>query len=574
MTDADSGSDDEQVTTPVENPSDSGNGGGANTNPTESKATYTITFDANGGSGAMNPQIFTYGEPQNLSPNEFTMENKDFLGWATSADGDVSYSDNAKITLTGDITLYAKWGMTATNAAETIANLTEEGTHAVTVAGEISADDLTKVAKAISGLAENVNVILDLGDTTGAEEIQYYAFKDCTNLTGFVFPASVTKIGISAFENSGIESIVIPGTVKTVGSNVFSNCSSLSTLTIEDGVETIGEKAFYNSSALKDVTVPASVKKLDTYAFHCSGLETATVYAETVGDSVFQECGSLKKVIFGNGVKTIGDTVFNLSDALEEVEIPATLESIGKDSFSGAITQFSTVKYSGTKAQWDALKDNGKISDGNEALDSATLICMGSDPKEVYTPADNAATVIAGLEGGTWENPNVYMIKITDKTLTADKLTEIGTAIKTKKNEDEWYAFIKLDISSVTGITEITEKTFYYSMLSGIILPNDLETIGIRAFVYNFFEEITIPNNVKTIENYSFSSCYYLKTITLPASLVSIGDSAFADCDRLETVNYGGTVAEWNALKDDGKISSTGNNALFNATIHCSDGDI
>lgn len=221
-----------------------------------------------------------------------------------------------------------------------------------------------------------------------------------------------------------------------------------------------------------------------------------------------------------------------------------------------------------------------KTSGGSIAYDDNSGYTIGAADVTLYAvwgklvTADNAATAIATLESGTDDNYPSYLIKITDKTLSSEQLSDIGTAIKTKKNEDEWYAFIKLDISSVTGITEITEKTFYYSMLSGIILPNDLETIGIRAFVYNFFEEITIPNNVKTIENYSFSSCYYLKTITLPASLVSIGASAFKDCGRLETVNYGGTQAQWEALKDDGKISSTGNNALFNATIHCTDGDI
>ena len=63
MTEADSGSngDNGQVTNPAENPSDSGNGGGANTNPTESKATYTITFDANGGSGEMKAQTAESG---------------------------------------------------------------------------------------------------------------------------------------------------------------------------------------------------------------------------------------------------------------------------------------------------------------------------------------------------------------------------------------------------------------------------------------------------------------------------------------------------------------------------------
>ena len=78
----------------------------------------------------MNPQIFTYGEPQNLSPNEFTMENKDFLGWAKTSGGSIAYDDNSGYTIgAADVTLYAVWGksVTADNAATVIAGL-EGGT--------------------------------------------------------------------------------------------------------------------------------------------------------------------------------------------------------------------------------------------------------------------------------------------------------------------------------------------------------------------------------------------------------------------------------------------------------------
>ena len=111
---------------------DSGSNGdnGQVTNPATPKVTYTVTFDANGGSGAMNPQIFTYGEPQNLSPNEFTMQNKDFLGWAKTSGGSIAYDDNSGYTIgTADVTLYAVWGklVTADNATTVIGGL-EGGT--------------------------------------------------------------------------------------------------------------------------------------------------------------------------------------------------------------------------------------------------------------------------------------------------------------------------------------------------------------------------------------------------------------------------------------------------------------
>ncbi|WP_296028380.1 InlB B-repeat-containing protein [uncultured Treponema sp.] len=82
-----------------------------------------------------------------------------------------------------------------------------------------------------------------------------------------------------------------------------------------------------------------------------------------------------------------------------------------------------------------------KTSGGNIAYDDNFGYTIGTADVTLYAvwgklvTADNATTVIGGLEGGTRENPNVYMIKITDKTLTADKLTEIGTAIETVANK-------------------------------------------------------------------------------------------------------------------------------------------
>ena len=63
---------------------------------------YTITFNANGGEGSMEPQRFEVGVDTALNTNAFTRENYNFIG-ATYAD------EGAILELTGDMTLYAQW---------------------------------------------------------------------------------------------------------------------------------------------------------------------------------------------------------------------------------------------------------------------------------------------------------------------------------------------------------------------------------------------------------------------------------------------------------------------------------
>ena len=68
-----------------------------------------IAFDANGGNGTMDPQLAT-DTSVTLNENTFTLDDHDFVGWNTKADGSgTTYTDKADVTLTGDMTLYAQW---------------------------------------------------------------------------------------------------------------------------------------------------------------------------------------------------------------------------------------------------------------------------------------------------------------------------------------------------------------------------------------------------------------------------------------------------------------------------------
>ena len=80
--------------------------------------TYTVVFNANGGTGTMANQAFTYGTAQNLTEKTYTRDDYSFTGWATTADGDKVYDDQEEVSnLTtedgGTVTLYAKWSLIA-----------------------------------------------------------------------------------------------------------------------------------------------------------------------------------------------------------------------------------------------------------------------------------------------------------------------------------------------------------------------------------------------------------------------------------------------------------------------------
>jgi len=72
-------------------------------------ASYTVNYDANGGSGAPSGQVKWYGESLTLSSTVPTRENYIFKGWATSQDGTVQYDASSAYTSNSGATLYAVW---------------------------------------------------------------------------------------------------------------------------------------------------------------------------------------------------------------------------------------------------------------------------------------------------------------------------------------------------------------------------------------------------------------------------------------------------------------------------------
>ena len=99
-------------------------------------STYTIVYNANGGTGEMDNQTINVGQATTLSENTFEREGYTFLGWSNTADGktgtavdgigtvdDVDYEDEASVTDISGFnttkTLYAIWEVTADGDMQT-----------------------------------------------------------------------------------------------------------------------------------------------------------------------------------------------------------------------------------------------------------------------------------------------------------------------------------------------------------------------------------------------------------------------------------------------------------------------
>lgn len=73
------------------------------------KPSHTVSYNANGGSGAPGSQTKWWGEVLTLSSTWPTRANHTFLGWATSANGTVAYQPGGRYGADNNVTLYAVW---------------------------------------------------------------------------------------------------------------------------------------------------------------------------------------------------------------------------------------------------------------------------------------------------------------------------------------------------------------------------------------------------------------------------------------------------------------------------------
>lgn len=125
--------------------------------------TYTVSYNANGGSGAPSSQTKTYGVNLTLSSTVPTRTNYIFQGWATSSTGSVAYQPGGTYTANAGVTLYAVWAVAAATL-NSVSNTTigSSGTASWT---KVNNSHTYKLTLSLSG-ASSVNVNVSAGSSS------------------------------------------------------------------------------------------------------------------------------------------------------------------------------------------------------------------------------------------------------------------------------------------------------------------------------------------------------------------------------------------------------------------------
>ena len=203
----------------------------------------------------------------------------------------------------------------------------------------------------------------------GLASIGYGAFSGCSNLMSINIPEGVTFIGSNAFYGcSSLISINIPEGITSIDDWTFYGCSDLASINIPEGITSIGRSAFSECSSLTSINMPEGVTSIGIFAFGgCSSLTDINIPegVTSIDDWTFYGCSSLTSINIPEGVTSIGDNAFSGCSSLISINIPKTVCSI-EDSTFERCEKLRSIRYSGSKDEWDTLKVN--IYAGNPTI--------------------------------------------------------------------------------------------------------------------------------------------------------------------------------------------------------------
>ena len=338
---------------------------------------YTVTYNANGGVNAPEPQTKVHNISLALSDIVPFREGYMFEGWSSIPNGVVEYSASENYDENKSITLYAVWEKIPPDYSGSCGeNVTWElykstGEFKLIGTGEMTNYPLQEAVPWEQYKKYIKSVIIESGVTN----ITDTAFDSCYYLSKVAIPNSVSRIGIGAFAYCySITNISLPDGVERIGGGAFEGCYFLESITIPDTVTRMDDLVFRDCSSLSEFVMPNSVKSLGHGIFSgCSGMKKVTL-SDNLTDmrSIFGGCSSLVSITIPENIKRLDKNEFINCKSLEAVNIFGDVDYIDADAFFGCdLSKLVIYTFEGSAAEAFA-KENGimyKALNGDQRSD-------------------------------------------------------------------------------------------------------------------------------------------------------------------------------------------------------------
>ena len=358
-------------------------------------------------------------------------------------------------------------------------------------------------------------------------------FYNCWALGEITLPSRLDYVPGTLFWNCvSLKEITIPASVKSFGECVFEGCDQLVSLTVEPG------NAVYRSennciirkeddvliTGIQTSVIPPSVKSIAPFAFsRCYGLREIVIpgTVKVVSDDAFTECTGLERVIIEEGVQRLGSEkstsafpVFSGCTSLKELEIPASVEVLGGRLVSGCDSLTKLTVHPGNAVFYSEGNCIFRKAEPEVLLVGSVTGVIPSYVKKIgdYAYYNRNLTEIVIPEGVEEIGERAFYNTSLTRVVLPDTLKKIGS-----------YAFAMSDYylleeAGMTGIPKLPEtlknadipaaaRSDNADRREGLIevrLPEGLLSIGRGAFSENRRLVVILPGGVQEIGTAAF----------------------------------------------------------------------
>lgn len=430
-------------------------------------------------------------------------------------------------------------------------------------------------AAAFMGNEEITNVVLSKAlIVIPASAFAVNTLTGAENFTNIEIPEGVEKIDTSAFGGHHFKKLVLPDSVKAIGSRAFMQSSegiTLESVVFSKNLETIAASAFANSK-LTFATIPNTLKELNKSAF-ANGI-SGTVRLYTGNEEHLNETSKFKPT--GTGHQVVYEDMLNHGWTFEDFTYDGTTvtgwSEQGNITRKGnlnlvlpsvnpmtgeEITAIGDSAFRIPEEEWDQGHTGVESVNGMETVvipETVTVISAKAFQYNNLVTVDFPEGLLSIGENAfnsnkmTSVNLPDSIIEMSGGAFSANNLTEIKISRGLTKLEDGVFSDnIRLSYVEIPDtIVEIGNFAFSGDRLETLTIPKSVTTIGRAAFKLHHLTELTIPGNVKTIGESAFEGTYKaitLKKLILEEGIESIGSLAFR-MGYLETVDLPESIKE------------------------------
>ena len=221
-------------------------------------------------------------------------------------------------------------------------------------------------------------------------------FSECVSLSSVTISSAVTTVGINSSVGAGcfskcysLTGASIPNSVTNIGQYVFSSCSGLTSVNLPSGITSIPNNSFQDCSSLPNVTIPSGVTSIGNSAFAgCRALGNVTLpdSLTSIGQYAFQACSSpsFSSITVPSGVTSISNGAFRNCSGITEVTIPSGVTNIKLNAF-----------------RYDPALEKVTIHAATPPTLGSNVFANGNDTFKIYVPSASVATYQAA---SGWSN--------------------------------------------------------------------------------------------------------------------------------------------------------------------------